>query len=362
MSVGKIGKIEAVALILIVVINEIVLNIPNIIILPTDSGSSINIIFVSILAVIFTYIICKLLKPFLGQDILDVSDYVGGRTLKTIIGILFILFFIITVSLSVSFFANFIKSVYFNSSPIVFILLFFLVPALFANKFGLKAISGVNLIFIPVIIFTLIFLLVFSSNNFNIERLFPLFGNSLFDTFVLGSTNIFAFSGLAYLYFMPSLLKDVKDFKKVSMVSIILSAICLIFSIISLMLSFPALSNTDETVSLYLLTRMIKFGYFIERLDAIFIFIWIISLISFLSLTFFYILKIFKKISKIEDSNELVYSLGFITLGNCLAFKNISIIKFLARVVCKYYALILIFGISFAILIIANIKYKKNNL
>ncbi len=29
MSVGKIGKIEAVALILIVVINEIVLNIPN---------------------------------------------------------------------------------------------------------------------------------------------------------------------------------------------------------------------------------------------------------------------------------------------------------------------------------------------
>ena len=91
MSVGKIGKIEAVALILIVVINEIVLNIPNIIILPTDSGSSINIIFVSILAVIFTYIICKLLKPFLGQDILDVSDYVGGRTLKTIIGILFIL-------------------------------------------------------------------------------------------------------------------------------------------------------------------------------------------------------------------------------------------------------------------------------
>ena len=172
MSVEKIGKIEAVALILIVVINEVVLNIPNIIILSTGSGSSINIIFVSLLAVIFTYIICKLLKPFLGQDILDVSDYVGGRTLKTIIGILFILFFIITVSLSVSFFANFIKSVYFNSSPIVFILLFFLVPALFANKFGLKAISGVNLIFIPVIIFTLIFLLVFSSNNFNIERLF----------------------------------------------------------------------------------------------------------------------------------------------------------------------------------------------
>lgn len=362
MSIGKIGKIESVALILIVIINEIVLNIPNIIIFSTGSGTSINIIFVSILAVIFTYIICKLFNPFLGKDILDISEYVGGRTLKIIIGILFMLFFVVIASLSVSFFANFIKSVYFNSSPIVFILFFFLVPALFANKFGLKAISGVNLIFIPITILSLIFLLVFSYNNFNMQRIFPLFGNSFFNTFVLGSTNIFAFSGLAYLYFMPSLLKDAKDFKKVSMVSIILSGICLVFSIVSLMLSFPAVANTDETISLYLLTRMIKFGYFIERLDAIFIFIWIISLISFLSLTFFYTLKIFKRISKTEDSNGLIYSLGFIILGNCLAFKNISIIKFLARFVCKYYALILIFGISFAILIIANIKYKKNNL
>ncbi|MGN1301502.1 MAG: GerAB/ArcD/ProY family transporter [Clostridia bacterium] len=360
MSVEKIGKIEAIALILIVVINEIVLNIPNIIILSTGSGTSINIIFVSILAVIFTYIICKLFKPFLGKDILDISEYVGGKTLKTIVGILFMLFFVVIASLSVKFFANFIKSIYFNSSPIVFILLFFLIPALFINKFGIKAISGVNLIFAPILILSLAFLLVSSYNNFTIERIFPLFGNSFLSTFVLGSTNIFAFSGLAYLYFMPSLLKDAKDFKKVSMVSIILSAICLVFSIISLMMSFPAVATTDETISLYLLTRMIKFGNFIERLDAIFIFLWIVSLISFLSLTFFYILRIFKRITKIEDSKGLIYSLGLITLGNCLAFKNISIIKFLARIVCKYYVLALVFGISFIILIVANIKYKRN--
>ncbi|MBO5413697.1 MAG: GerAB/ArcD/ProY family transporter, partial [Clostridia bacterium] len=143
-------------------------------------------------------------------------------------------------------------------------------------------------------------------------------------------------------------------------VSIILSAICLVFSIISLMMSFPAVASTDETISLYLLTRMIKFGNFIERMDAIFIFLWIVSLISFLSLTFFYILRIFKRITKIEDSKGLIYSLGLITLGNCLAFKNISIIKFLARIVCKYYVLALVFGICLIILIVANIKYKRN--
>lgn len=360
MTLEKIGKIEAISLILIVILNEIVLNIPNTIILSTGSGTSINIIFVSILAIIFTYIVCKLFKPFYGKDILDISEYIGGGILKTIVGILFMLLFIVIASLSVKFLTNFVRLVYFNSSPMVYILLFFLVPALFINKFGIKTISGVNLIFIPLIILSLIFLLVFSYNNFTIERIFPIFGNGFFNTFVAGSTNIFAFSGLAYLYFMPSLLKDAKDFDTVSMVSIILSSICLVFSIISLMMAFPAVANTDETLSLYLLTRMVRLDHFIERLDAIFIFIWVISLISFLSLTFFYILGIFKRITKIEDSKCLISPLGLIILGNCLIFNNIAIVKFLARVVSKYFVLILVFGISLIILILANIKNKKS--
>ena len=361
MSVEKISKIEAIALILIIMFNAIIINVPNIIILSTGTGTAINIIYISILAIIFTYIICKLFKPFYGKDILDISEYVGGKFLKILIGLLFIIFFTLLASLSVNFMANFLKIIYFNSSPIVFILLFFLIPALFINKSGIKSISRVNLIFMPLIILSLIFLLFFSYNNFTIERIFPILGNGFFSTFVFGSTNVFAFAGIAYLYFIPSLLKDAQDFKKVSIISISLSSICLVGSIISLIMNFPAITVTDETLSLYLLTRMIRFGHFVEKLDAIFVFIWIISLISFLSLTIFYILKIFKKISNIENSNGLILPLGLILLGNCLLFTDISIIKFWARAICKYYLLILVFIISLIILIVANIKHKKTN-
>ena len=97
MSTEKIGKIEAICLMLIIVINELIINVPNMIILDTKTGSTLNIIYVSILAVAFAYIICKLFKPFYGKDILDVSEYVGGRVLKIILGVLFILFFIYIV-------------------------------------------------------------------------------------------------------------------------------------------------------------------------------------------------------------------------------------------------------------------------
>lgn len=359
MTIEKIGKIEAISLILVIILNEIVLNVPTTIILSTHSGITINLIFIIALAIAFTLLICKLFKPFPGKDILDVSEYVGGKILKTIIGILFILFFIFLSSLSVRYLANSIKVIYFANSPLVFILLFFLIPALFINKFGLKAISGVNLIFMPLFLVSFIFLMFSAYEHFTIERLFPILGNGFLETFIEGSTNIYAFTGLAFLYFMPALLKDSKDFKKVSIISIIISAFFLFVSTLSLIMAFPAITSTDETLSIYLLTRLVEIGDFLERLDALFVFIWVISLISLLSLFFFFIFQIFKKISKIEDSKVLIWPLGLIILGNCLVFGNLSTLKFLARIIYKYSTLILIFGIAFIVLIVANIKYKK---
>lgn len=361
MTAEKIGKIEAISLMLIIILNAITLNFPNMITLSTNSGATINLIFISILAIIFTFILCKLFKPFYGKDILDVSEYVGGKPLKTIVGILFIVFFIFITSLSVRYLGNSIKVIYFADSPIVFILLFFLVPALFMNKFGLRAISGVNLIFMPIFILSFIFLLVTTLGSFRIERIFPILGNGFTSTFLVGSTNLFAFTGLAYLYFMPALLKDSKDFKKVSVISIVVSALCLFSSTLSLIMTFPAVTSTDETLSVYLLTRSIEIGQFLERIDALYIFIWIAGFISFLGLTFFYILKIFQKISRIEDARTLTWPLGLIVLGSSLVFRNISTIKFLARWVYKYSALVLIFGVGVVILFLGNIKYRKNN-
>lgn len=361
MSAEKIGKIEAICLMLIIVVNELIINVPNMIILDTKTGSTLNIIFVSILAVTFTYVICKLFKPFYGKDILDISEYIGGRTLKIILGIFFILFFIFLSSINLRYFANSLKVIYFNTSPLVYILLFFLVPSLFINKYGLRAISGVNLVFLPVILASFIFLLISSYDTFTMVRIFPILGEGFSKTFLTGATNIFSFTGLAYIYFLPAILKDSKDFKKVSVISVVISAICLLLSVLSLLMAFPAITKTDETLSIYLLTRLIELGDFLERLDALFIFIWIIAHISFLSLTFFYILKIFQKITRIEDSKTLTFSLGLIVLGSSLIFKDIAQLKFVARYFLKYITVILIFGICFGVLIWGNIKYKKKN-
>ena len=69
----KIGKLEAIFLIIIVMMNKILLNIPKEIIKQSKTGAPVNVIFITFLALIITYIICKLLKKFPNEDIIDIS-------------------------------------------------------------------------------------------------------------------------------------------------------------------------------------------------------------------------------------------------------------------------------------------------
>ena len=81
----KLSSIEAILFILTVITNKLILNLPKYIITQCGSSAWLNIIYISLVAIIFTFIIVKLFKKFENCDILDVSKYIGGTPLKTVL-------------------------------------------------------------------------------------------------------------------------------------------------------------------------------------------------------------------------------------------------------------------------------------
>ena len=63
-SINKFSTFEAISLIVIIMLNNMILSIPANIIRDTSSGAWINIIVISILALIFAILISKLFKKF----------------------------------------------------------------------------------------------------------------------------------------------------------------------------------------------------------------------------------------------------------------------------------------------------------
>ena len=102
----KIGNKEAIALLTTISFNQIIIFGVKSIINNTSSASLLNLLYLSIIILIFTILICYLLNKFPSFDLLDISDYLGGKILKWIVGILFFIYFIIFAGNSLHLFSH----------------------------------------------------------------------------------------------------------------------------------------------------------------------------------------------------------------------------------------------------------------
>ena len=110
----KIGSIAATFMVLTIIINHIALSFPKNILDSTGSATPLNLIYISILAIILVVLICNLLKPFPGQDILDVSNFLFGKYFKLLVGLLFVIYLLLTCGYLLRDFCEGLKIIYFT--------------------------------------------------------------------------------------------------------------------------------------------------------------------------------------------------------------------------------------------------------
>ena len=356
----KLEKFESISIILIIMINKLILNIPFYIVDLTGTGSIINILYIGIIDFILLLAIIKLLNKFQNSDILDISEFLGGKTLKIIIAIISISLFLLVAFITLVDFCNVLHTIYFSNFETLYILLFFIIAILVANLIGLKSIARTTCFIVPFAVISVVISFFSVWNNFDIEHLTPILGRDYYTTFGLGLSNCFSMYIIIYYYFIKPLLHDPSEFKKISIISYIISIILLLLTVISMLTLFNTNSNNEPINSLFLLVRQIELGNFLQRVDSIFIFLWILSIFAYLSFIIFLINRILKKILNISNSSMLSYSTCSILLGLTLIPINIAKIHFIESTVYKYVVLGFMFGISFIILILANIKKLRS--
>lgn len=170
--------------------------------------------------------------------------------------------------------------------------------------------------------------------------------------------NIFAFSSMFILALMMPLIGDGNRFKKIGLISLIIFFIYLILGVIALLFLIPSVTEIKNTLSIYILARQVNFGDFIQRIDALFILIWLMSIFSYLAITIYYAVNTFKKVFNIKHKKSMIYSISALIFIISMLPKNISDVSFFESTFYKYTSIVFVFFICFAILISGYIKKK----
>ena len=284
----------------------------------------------------------------------------GGPVLKAITSIIFTVYLIFVSSILMANFSEFLRVVYFHSSPSWIITLIFVITAIIANKLGFRSLIKVNTLIVPIVLITELVVFLGALDKIEFQRALPILGYGFGQTFISGFSNIFAFGGLVYLYLIRPNLKNNVNYKKVGIISISLSGLFLLLSVASLLFLFSFLINGVNTLSVYMSTRVIEFGTFFERTDALFIFVWLFAFISYLCVIIAYISKINQKNCNVKNPSIFIYLTGLLILAVSLIPSNTSVIRFAETVLYKNASLFIVFGYSFIILIIGYLKKKKS--
>lgn len=360
MSKSKISTIEAIMLILAITVIHTMLSLPHDILSMQKSASILNLIYVGFIAITLAFIIYKLLKNFPGLDIIDISELVGGKVFRNIVGIIFITFFIISSSMLLRNFCESLKIIYYPMTDIVFIVACFAIAVYIGNGLDFSATLKTNLIILPIVLVSIIFLFFANMKVFEPEKIFPILGDGVYNIFVTGLINITSFGGIAYLYFLPPLLKEPEKFKKIAIVSIATSVIYLIFSVATLLFMFSFFRTVSEITPLYTAARYIEIGTFFQRLESLFLLIWILAFACYVSIVSKFSMSIFQKLTNIQTKKPLNSVFSLLIFAIAIFPKNYAISQYFESKIYPWCVIDIVFVLGISILILANLLKRKH--
>lgn len=278
-----------------------------------------------------------------------------------IVGIIFIAYYIITISILLRRIVNCLQIVYYPFTNMTYIIILFLIASGFCCNLKNFATSKANYIILPLLLGSLVVAFVGNIKNFDLNAIYPILGNGASVTFFSGITNMFAFSGIAYLYFLPSKMKEPHRFNKIAFISILISSLFLIISVAIVLFTFSNTIIDSEIFPLYTAVRYIEFGSFFQRLDAVFLLIWVLSFISLLCIVVNLCIHIFKKLTNLSDKNPIIYPILLCIFGISMLIKDNSLLETLERNLYSILFFTVIIGLACSILIFANIKKRIKN-
>ena len=352
---GKINNKEAISLTISCSLGITVFISSQIIASECLSSSLINTGFISLIAMGLTLIICMLYKKFIGISFLDITEFVGGKFLKFIVGTIFLFYFVFTLAIVLCKAVNCLQIVYYPMTHPNYTVLLFVITVAIACNLKNNGFLRATFIIVPIVIIAIFFIFAGNLKNFNYENIFPIMGNGVKATFFEGITNLFTFGGIAYILFLPQNLKRPDKFMSVSLISTAISSVLLTFVTATIILMFNKNVTSGQLFPLYIAVRYIEFGTFFQRLDSAFLLIMNIAICSFLGIYSNLCLGIIKEITNISDIKPLSFSFVLLLYASTLLIDSKFELEFMQNTFFK----ILFFSVislGLIILILANFK------
>lgn len=324
----EFGSWEARTVLINLVFAQIMLTFPKDMAYLGGSAGWMIPIGITLITIIYFAIVAALFKNVGSMDLVDISEKIGGRVLKVIVGLLVSFFLLVNISTFLGAFSQTLKLISLDKSPLGYVEFIFVIGSIAAAYFGIEAIVRINSFLVPVIIASFILITIGVIPKFNFNNLFPVWGNG-FVSLVQGSIlKSSVFSSLLILFFMVPFFKR-KYVKRVGFISIVISGVLLLWATLAFLLVFSYQIAVDKTIPIFQMARHMEFANVSQRIESVSVLICSISSLLYLGIMFTFLIYILEKTLSLKRSKPIILPMVIIvfSLTNIIKKMNIELVN-----------------------------------
>ncbi|WP_308634387.1 GerAB/ArcD/ProY family transporter [Paenibacillus silvisoli] len=234
-------------------------------------------------------VVCaKTAVRFPGMTLMQYGDILFGKWVGRSIGFLYLVFWLVLLTVILKQFAFFITETILPQTPLPVIIAMMMAVILYPTLHGIGVIARCCEVVGPIVMAGVILPVAMSFNNMELRSMRPFFGDVGIADILKGSIPTLTFLGdCVMLVMLIAFVKSRGKTVKFAMSGVLVSGLFTVLSIFASLLSFGPIVSQSNNYPLLILVRAISLGGIIENLDAIAVTIWIMSVFTKLALYLF---------------------------------------------------------------------------
>lgn len=313
----------------------------------------------SLTSMLFFSFMYLLLKRFPGKNIFQITEEVLGRVFGVIFGIVYTTYLIFYAGTTLREFVEMIKAYNLPYTPTSIIILSVLIVVLIISYYGLECLVRVSIIFFIPILIGLIIIFALAVPQYDAMLLRPYLGYGMLTTLKLGFLRSSAYSEIVRLTIIITSLQGLKNFKSAGYISIALSGTIFVFGTMFYVMAFGYYQGSENIAGIFELAKGIYFNRFFQRIESVFIFMWVISSIISIAGAFYVGISCFCKTFKIKNYMPLILPFAILVFDVTMQPKNLAEILEININVTRQYSLFVFYFTPIILLLIAKVLGKK---
>lgn len=355
---GRISAHGIFSVLSILLITQLFLGIPRVMTQEGGSAGWLLILMSAAVASIGIFMMVKLLKRFPGKNFIEIAETVWGAPGRILVAVMLSLLFLYTATVVVREFAETMLTTVLPRTPISVVMFIFLTAMIFGAYNGLEVITRSSVLIFPFIVVGLLSILLLTLSFIDINNLFPILGTGL-DYIVLnafGRSSLFV--EIIFIGLISSNINNTEKIPRQVWASFIVSVV--LFIVVQLVyISVINLVSAEKLyIPLFQLARIIYMGRFVQRIEALYIFIWFFTGALKLTLSLYAGATALSRGFKIPFYQPLLFPLGLLVFSLSLMPRSLLAAVYLDVDILREYGMMLGFGLPLLLLLTSYLRGK----